>query len=167
MHKKYKQNPEVMQHIREWNQAYYQRPKVKANRRKYASEYEHRPDVYEKRLAYRKEYEARQDIKNRRAEYSKTPKSRYVHYRLDAHRKNRDFQLTMEQFMQFWDATCHYCGDQIMGVGIDRVDSTKGYTLDNVVPCCAHCNRIKLDYSKEEFIGRCIKIAERFSVINI
>lgn len=27
--------------------------------------------------------------------------------------------------------------------GLDRVDSSKGYTIDNVVPCCATCNTAK------------------------
>jgi len=36
--------------------------------------------------------------------------------------------------------------------GVDRVDNTKGYTIDNVVPCCAKCNRAKRDSSLEEFI---------------
>jgi len=35
--------------------------------------------------------------------------------------------------------------------GLDRVDSLKSYTLDNVVPCCTQCNLAKLDYSLDEF----------------
>lgn len=37
--------------------------------------------------------------------------------------------------------------------GIDRIDSNKGYTTDNCVPCCTPCNRMKLDMSKEEYQG--------------
>ena len=36
--------------------------------------------------------------------------------------------------------------------GIDRVDNTRGYTLDNVVPCCFKCNRAKDTMTKEEFL---------------
>lgn len=35
--------------------------------------------------------------------------------------------------------------------GIDRVDSSKGYTLDNCVPCCSKCNYAKHEMSVEEF----------------
>lgn len=36
-------------------------------------------------------------------------------------------------------------------VGVDRMDADRGYTPDNVVPCCQRCNRMKLDSSYEEF----------------
>ena len=35
--------------------------------------------------------------------------------------------------------------------GIDRVDSSKGYTIDNVVPCCSACNYAKHEMSVSEF----------------
>ncbi len=37
--------------------------------------------------------------------------------------------------------------------GIDRTDSSKGYTLENVVPCCAICNRAKMAMSREDFLA--------------
>lgn len=55
--------------------------------------------------------------------------------------------------------SCHYCGtapvrtprsalmrtQRFLIHGIDRVDSSKGYTLDNSVTCCTRCNHAKLD----------------------
>jgi len=38
--------------------------------------------------------------------------------------------------------------------GIDRVDSSEGYSLGNVVPCCGFCNRAKDDWTLDEFIER-------------
>ena len=35
--------------------------------------------------------------------------------------------------------------------GIDRVDSGKGYTINNVVTCCKHCNRAKNSLSQDDF----------------
>lgn len=35
--------------------------------------------------------------------------------------------------------------------GLDRVDSSKGHTVDNVVPCCWRCNRMKMDMTHAEF----------------
>lgn len=35
--------------------------------------------------------------------------------------------------------------------GLDRVDSLKGYTIDNIVPCCIKCNMAKQDRSLEDF----------------
>jgi len=44
--------------------------------------------------------------------------------------------------------------------GLDRIDSSKGYTIDNVVSCCNQANLAKSDYSQEEFILMCNKVAK-------
>lgn len=36
--------------------------------------------------------------------------------------------------------------------GIDRIDSSKEYTLDNVVPCCKRCNKAKGEDSLQSFL---------------
>ena len=41
---------------------------------------------------------------------------------------------------------CFYCHGSVKvsaGYHVDRINSNVGYTWDNVVPCCAPCNRIK------------------------
>lgn len=42
-------------------------------------------------------------------------------------------------------------GYEILYNGIDRVDNTKGYTLDNTVSCCTQCNTAKLNFTLVEF----------------
>lgn len=49
--------------------------------------------------------------------------------------------------------------------GIDRVDNLKGYYRGNCVPCCEMCNRMKLDYSGEEFLSHILKILEHLKII--
>ena len=52
-------------------------------------------------------------------------------------------------------------GDFVYG-GIDRIDSSSGYTIDNVVPCCWTCNRMKGDLTWEDFwihISRISRVA--------
>lgn len=47
---------------------------------------------------------------------------------------------------------CAYCGEIMNNFnGLDRVDSSKEYTIDNVVPCCKYCNWAKNDLSVKEF----------------
>ncbi len=36
---------------------------------------------------------------------------------------------------------------------IDRLDNTKGYIIDNCVPCCSDCNEMKLDRKESDFIN--------------
>ena len=42
--------------------------------------------------------------------------------------------------------------------GIDRIDSSKGYSVDNCVPCCAKCNYAKHDLSIDDFKNHIEKI---------
>jgi 5-methylcytosine-specific restriction endonuclease McrA len=67
-------------------------------------------------------------------------------------------------------APCHYCGlppytvshrkkDQaFVYTGIDRVDNEKGYTPDNVVPCCGVCNFMKGKLGLEQFLAQIKRI---------
>lgn len=43
---------------------------------------------------------------------------------------------------------CDYCAGPLNGTGsgLDRIDSSLGYAIGNVVPCCVACNRIKNVY---------------------
>ena len=48
--------------------------------------------------------------------------------------------------------------DKEMVNGIDRIDSSKGYVFDNCVPCCKHCNIMKMTMTIDEFINKIKKI---------
>lgn len=48
-------------------------------------------------------------------------------------------------------------------VSIDRIDSSGGYTLDNVQLVCDGVNRIKSTYTQEIFIEMCRAIAQKHS----
>lgn len=76
-------------------------------------------------------------------------------------KNKRVFQLTLQQMVIFAEEPCFYCRlppsnvsktsrDSWNYSGLDRVDNSKGYTLDNVVPCCKHCNSLKMDILNQE-----------------
>lgn len=69
------------------------------------------------------------------------------------------FSLTLKDFRCNIEKPCHYCGGHYIGLGFDRVDNEIGYHLTNVVPCCPECNRMKRTQKLDDFIDRCIKIA--------
>ncbi len=64
-----------------------------------------------------------------------------------------DNSITYDQFAMLAKmTTCHYCGGSVgrvvhgntsRGCGLDRKDNSRGYSVDNVVSCCGHCNRVK------------------------
>ena len=47
--------------------------------------------------------------------------------------------------------------------GIDRVDNSVGYTIDNCVSCCGMCNFMKRSYNQLDFINQAIKISNKWS----
>jgi hypothetical protein len=79
----------------------------------------------------------------------------FRHYKSSAKNRKHSFNLSERWFRLNWNGRCAYCGRRINGIGIDRIDSEKGYDYDNVVLCCAVCNRMKLNYSVEQFFENC------------
>jgi hypothetical protein len=59
-----------------------------------------------------------------------------------------DFDLTEDEFEKLKRLNCFMC-DKESNMnnlnGVDRVDNKKGYTLNNCLPCCYDCNKIKND----------------------
>jgi len=83
---------------------------------------------------------------------------KFRQYKHGALRRGYEWSLTIEDFANYWNTPCHYCGDLIDGVGIDRKDNSVGYVPDNSVPCCAMCNEMKLDYTSDAWIEQMKKI---------
>lgn len=91
---------------------------------------------------------------------------RLTQYRHGAKRRGISFDLTVEEFNTLWQLPCNYCGSEIQEIGIDRVDSTQGYRIDNVVPCCAICNTMKLALPRSIFVEHCQKVANHYQETN-
>ena len=96
----------------------------------------------------------------------------------------KDGNLSFDDFMIMSQRDCYYCGGAPSNVsnhyitrqkkyseerisngyfkynGLDRIDNSKSHDLDNVVPCCIHCNKAKLDRDKEEFLFWVKKVYE-------
>lgn len=99
---------------------------------------------------------------------------RYKEYQSSAKSRNKSWNLTLEDFIKISTGNCIYCGQHATiqsrkqsGCknslsdyfnGIDRIDSSKGYSVDNCVPCCSYCNMMKMHYSKEDFLKQVEKI---------
>lgn len=75
---------------------------------------------------------------------------KFIRYRESANKRGIKFNLSIKDFISFWRKPCHYCNRAIETIGIDRIDSDKGYIVDNCVPCCSTCNWIKMDKTIEQ-----------------
>ena len=85
-------------------------------------------------------------------------------YQAGAKRRFILWDLTIEEFMEFWQKPCSYCGDPIKTIGLDRHDNNEGYYVYNVSPCCTRCNRMKSTLGREEFLNQCRKILANYNV---
>lgn len=91
-------------------------------------------------------------------------------YKHDAKNAGREFSLTDAQFWEIVSSDCFYCGDapkedhlKVVRNGVDRKDTSLGYTLSNSVACCKYCNRAKSDLTLYEFEQLINKIHFRFN----
>ncbi len=88
-------------------------------------------------------------------------------YKNGAEKRNLKFLLTRKQFKELTQQPCFYCGSKPHTVmsdkgrngkyiynGIDRVDNSKGYTINNCVACCRKCNEWKRADTQQEFLMR-------------
>lgn len=90
-------------------------------------------------------------------------RNQYSKYIQGAKSRNLEFNLSYKEFVDLTQLNCFYCnskplkrwnvhgGDFCTGNGIDRIDSAKGYEINNVVPCCYECNRAKSNMSLDSF----------------
>lgn len=68
------------------------------------------------------------------------------------------------EFIAFTNNPCYICGklpsnvEPIHKNGIDRYDSSIGYSLLNIRPCCCDCNQMKLDFTYDDFMNKLHKI---------
>jgi hypothetical protein len=93
----------------------------------------------------------------KRTKYKALLPKDYKSYLTRANKKQLSFELSVEEFNNIRSQSCKYCGSTNR-IGIDRLNNTEGYTLENAVPCCVKCNMMKYTYSCEEFLTHVTKI---------
>lgn len=93
-----------------------------------------------------------------RKSYVGTPKGKLSVVKASAKTREIQYALSDDEALSMFNLPCYYCGD-IEKVGIDRIDSNRGYETDNCLPCCSMCNYMKRTYSKQEFLNQCKKIS--------
>jgi hypothetical protein len=96
----------------------------------------------------RKQYSIDKNGKRKKAPCETTYEYRFNVGKKNAKNKNREWKLTQPEWEDIVVKGCFYCGTslrEVTGCSLDRIDNTKGYVLDNVLPCCGFCNRIRSD----------------------
>lgn len=94
-------------------------------------------------------------------------------YKKGAKDRGLEYNLSKKIFYDLTQGNCYYCGtapkqerkprckgklNSYIYNGIDRKDSVLGYTVENCVPCCGICNKMKSSLSISDFIEKIEKI---------
>jgi hypothetical protein len=90
----------------------------------------------------------------------------FYSYKRNAQTRGIDFNITKDKFAEITSKNCFYCGlpPQLTPArkhykkglphnGLDRLDNSGGYNLENVVPCCKTCNYAKHTLSYGDFMS--------------
>lgn len=103
--------------------------------------------------------------KKRQSKYNHSFKGRYRRLRASALARKKPLRITLKEYEQIVSPfKCFYCLSNEMGPGgycLDRVNNSKGYTLNNVVPCCAQCNMLKgniLNHEEMIFVMKALEL---------
>ncbi len=110
----------------------------------------------------------------------------YSNYKSRAKLKGWVFTIEKEVFKNLVTKNCHYCNmppnkirkDRVKSSrqedsisfytnGLDRIDSDKGYELNNVLTCCEDCNKDKKNLNYNQFIELIKKIYHNIYETNI
>ncbi len=104
----------------------------------------------DKRHARRKEYLKDPTVKRKVNDQAKlrSLKVEYKFARLNTRGtwNNRKVSISLEQYKELINKGCIYCSKALCdetGYSLDRISNEQSYTVENVVPCCKNCNRMK------------------------
>jgi 5-methylcytosine-specific restriction endonuclease McrA len=126
------------------------------------------PNEYSKAWMKRKRrldpaFAQRQSKAARRWQLANPVRNALNQYRQKAQRKSREWDLSQQAFAALVTDSCHYCGltpESPAINGVDRLDSARGYTEENVVTACAQCNYAKRNQSTEQFLAWAKRLAD-------
>lgn len=83
-------------------------------------------------------------------------------------RRNIEWNISRKKYSELINKDCFYCGSKLskFGVGLDRIDNSKGYILENVKPCCGNCNKIRSDKLTSDEMKIAMEAVMNFRKIN-
>lgn len=128
-------------------------------------DYNSQPDRQERISVLNRERAAMPGAKEKRAALAQTLGKKFVTYKHGAKVRGHAFNLTKDEFSSFWQVPCTYCGSEVATIGIDRIDSSIGYSFDNCVSCCTMCNTMKLNHSLDEWLDKMLTILKYRGVL--
>lgn len=98
-----------------------------------------------KNLRYKKSTVCQKCYSTKITKITHSPESKFNMGKKSAKNRGYTWDITLEDYKIITSKSCFYCNGPLpeTGCGLDRMDNDKGYTIENVVPCCNLCNIIK------------------------
>jgi len=92
------------------------------------------------------------------------PERHFREYVVSAAKRNIEFNISVEEFTEVVTKPCYYCKkyDETEVLGIDRIDSFKGYVKGNILPACEICNTMKKQLTMKEFASHIALLYKNF-----
>ena len=84
------------------------------------------------------------------------PIKRWSRFKSEAKRRGIPITLDIDDHIHLTHSPCIYCGVRgtiKLRIGLDRLDSARGYTQRNCVPACHLCNSMKGGMAPGDFFG--------------
>jgi len=102
--------------------------------------------------------------RNYAVEKKLNPLTHFRAYADSAAKRNIEFNITLEEFTEIVTQCCYYCKKYNKNevIGIDRIDSFKGYIKNNILPACEICNSMKKQLTMKEFANHITLIYKNF-----
>lgn len=108
------------------------------------------------------ERNAKRGLKLRKDELSQLISKVYDSYIQNAKRKQLSMNIPLSIFKEIINNNCFYCGSPPQSIkrlrnvelrwnGIDRLNNSIGYDIQNCVPCCKDCNYLKNNRNFSDF----------------
>lgn len=123
----------------------------------------YRARTHETRIQRSRDYRAR--YKDKIKNSMKRTESRYSKLKTACKKRDLPLSITLAEYTEIVRSReCYYCDfnfSEELGYNLNRIDSSKGYSLENVKPCCTKCNVLMMGLTIEELKARLIKIYRR------
>ena len=92
-----------------------------------------------------------EEIKKHANSLARKPERRFKTSQTRAKKRKLEWNIKEKEYLKLIQKPCHYCNNEFgttidaSGTGLDRIDNSKGYIIDNVVSCCSNCNGSRAD----------------------
>lgn len=103
-------------------------------------------EMSEEKIAYQMKYAQthKDEIKALKREIKLRPETRFRDGKWRAKNRGLSWTISFEEFKSLISTVCYYCSSDLsksIGTSLDRINNSKGYDIDNILPCCSICNR--------------------------